>query len=122
MQLKIDFVGLFMKMQASWPGHYIAGSWAQPTQGTKWTSYNPSTGAALLEVYSTKQNTEDAITCADNFYRREQAPKWSDRVDMIARLEKALEEYRTEIEVAYRTEVGNPLGKPLWRSVPVLTI
>ena len=112
MQLKIDFVGLFMKMQASWPGHYIAGSWAQPTQGTKWTSYNPSTGAALLEVYSTKQNTEDAITCADNFYRREQAPKWSDRVDMIARLEKALEEYRTEIEVAYRTEVG----KPAWEA------
>lgn len=101
-----------MDMQASWPGHYIAGEWSRPAQGVKWTSQNPSTGTPLLEVFSTKQNTSDAIASADHFYRYEQTPRWTERVEMIARLEMAVEEYKTQIETAYRIEVG----KPAWEA------
>lgn len=102
-----------MNLKPFWAGHLVAGELQKPTAGTKWISINPSRGTPLLEVVSNKQVTIDAISSADDFYKDIHPPKWQARIELILRLGKALEEFKSEILAAYTVEVG----KPKWEAL-----
>jgi len=102
-----------MDYQNVWGGHFINGQWIKQSSGTQWQSVNPSTGKHLLTVFSHKQNTLDAISSAESFYKLANTTSWDQRIGQIQRLSLAIQESKELLLEAYKIEVG----KPHWEAV-----